>query len=671
MPEDMTRYRELFQEEAQELTRALGDNLLKLERNPSDPSVVNELFRSAHTLKGMASAMGLQQVSDLAHAMEALLDQFRRGERAAGGAQVDLLLQALECLEGLIAGQDLGLDAIMTRLKAEREGLGSTPGAAPVPAAVPGSPAQARLEGPAPKASGLFQVDVRAPEHRRITRRIVDETLRKLGLLGEVAGSSPDPREMKPHGSVQHLEVFLRGGVAEAEIRAVLGSVEGLGKVMVQANATAAQAPPLEPPPTREGTVPPAATVVAASGAPPSPAPPTPEGPHLADPTPAAVTTLKVNVRKLDELMNTVGEMVISKLRLLQIARTHGLRDLEEVATNVDRLTSGLQDLVLEVRLIPLGNVFEKFPRMVRDLARKLGKDVDLVLEGSDIELDRTIIAEIDEPLIHLLRNAVDHGIEPPEERTKAGKPERGTLHLSARREQSWVYVEVEDDGRGIDPARVKRRAVERGMITAERAAAMDDEAALNIIFTPGFSTAAVVTETSGRGVGLDVVRTKVRGMGGSVVLHTFPGRGTRVTLRLPLSVAIIQALLVSALGETYALPLDSVLETQLLEPSTLATVGGAYVLKLRGQVIPLAPLGYLLGRQPSPDTKGGYIVIVEKGERRYGLLVDTIQGQQSVVTKPLDQALRGTRGFSGATILGDGRVCLILDVAGLAGVVG
>ncbi len=459
----------------------------------------------------------------------------------------------------------------------------------------------------------------------------VDEILRKVGLLGDLSGVKPDPATLGST-SVPHLTFELRGPSNPEEIKGILATVQGVASADPQGAG-----PKLE-----EGAQ-----------------------ARIPDPKTQVLTTVKVDIRKLDDLMNTVGEMVIGKLRLLDIARVHGLRDLEEVALGLDRLTRDLQDLVLGIRLVPLANVFDKFPRLVRDLSHRLGKEADLEVDGSEIEVDRTIISEIDEPLVHLVRNAVDHGLEEPQERHSRGKQSRGVVRLRARREQSYVFIEVEDDGRGMDPEKLKAKAVERGFLSREEAAALDRQTALNLIYLPGFTTKHEVTDVSGRGVGMDVVRTKVQGIGGSVALETTTGQGTRVSLRLPLSVAIIQALLVSSHGETYALPMDSVLETLNLTSTPVSSIGGSPVATLRDGVLPLANLSDLLGGR-SEGVKGDYIVVVEKGARRYGLVVESILGQQSIVTKALDKELKRTRGLAGATILGDGSISLILDVGTL-----
>jgi two-component system chemotaxis sensor kinase CheA len=609
----MSRYRELFVAEALEHTRALADTLLNLERNPAEGSLVNDLFRSCHTLKGMASAMGLREMADLAHAMESYLDLVRHGVHRVSPAAIDTLLECVDALEAMVNGGTPEWRGLAERL----QGL------------------QARPGGEGGEAPSYTVTVIGGP--RGLDRSKIDEVLRKAGLLGEISAAKPTPSALGPSEVVERLEFTLRGPTMGSEVRSLLQTIGGLQDITVAAGG-----------PERAGR---------------ARAPKEVEAPRAAE---ALHATLKVPIRKLDELMNTVGEMVISKLRLLEISRSTAGRDLEEVATGLDRLTNDLQDLVLSIRLVPLGNVFEKFPRLVRDLARRLGREAELHIEGSEIELDRTIIAEIDEPLVHLIRNAIDHGVEPPDRRRESGKSPAGSLHLRARREQSWVYIEVEDDGGGVDPKVVRQKAVEKGLISQEEAQALDAEGSLNLIFIPGFSTSAGVTDVSGRGVGMDVVRTKVQGIGGSVMVESAPGRGTKVTLRLPLSVAIIQALLVSSQGETYALPMDSVLETQVLEASAIRSLAGTPVTTLRGEVLPLAYLGSLLSPIPSPSMTSRHVVVVEKGTRRYGLVVDSILGQQSIVTKMLDRDLKRTPGLSGATILGDGSISLILDVGSL-----
>ncbi|WP_010477552.1 chemotaxis protein CheW [Thermococcus zilligii] len=379
---------------------------------------------------------------------------------------------------------------------------------------------------------------------------------------------------------------------------------------------------------------------------------------------------IKVDVSHLDKLMNLVGELVINRGRLEQIAERLGDRELLESLSTTSRLMAELQDEIMQMRLTPVEEVFNKFPRMVRELARKMGKEVEFIIEGADIEVDRTILDKLGDVLVHLLRNAVDHGIEPPEEREKLGKPRVGKVELIAKRERSHVVIMVRDDGRGIDPEKVKKKAIEKGIITPEQAAEMSREEAINLIFMPGFSTAEKVTDVSGRGVGMDVVQDVIKALNGSISVQTEVGKGTTFTLKLPISMAIVQALLIKVEDETYAIPINNILETLEVKMKDVKTIGGKEVIVLRGEIIPLISLNELFGL-PHPEREEFPAIIVDFGAQKIALRVDELLHKKDIVIKSLGKALSNLKGFAGATILGDGSVVLIVDINSLLGGLG
>ncbi|ASJ02873.1 chemotaxis protein CheA [Thermococcus profundus] len=379
---------------------------------------------------------------------------------------------------------------------------------------------------------------------------------------------------------------------------------------------------------------------------------------------------IKVDVAHLDKLMNLVGELVINKGRLEQIAERLGDRELIETLSTTSRLMTELQDEIMQMRLTPVAEVFNKFPRMVRSLARKEGKEVEFIMEGTEIEVDRTILDKLGDVLVHLLRNAIDHGIEPPEEREKLGKPRAGRLELIAKRERSHVVIIVRDDGRGIDPEKVKKKAIEKGLITPEQAAEMSKDEAINLIFLPGFSTAEKVTDVSGRGVGMDVVQDVIKALNGSISVKTEVGKGTTFTLKLPISMAIIQALLIKVQDETYAIPINNILETIEVKKDDLKTIGGKEVIVLRGEIIPLISLHELFNL-PYPESEEFPAIIVDFGAQKIALRVDELLHKKDIVIKSLGKALSNLKGFAGATILGDGSVVLIVDINSLLGGIG
>ncbi|WP_423792963.1 chemotaxis protein CheW [Methanocaldococcus indicus] len=378
--------------------------------------------------------------------------------------------------------------------------------------------------------------------------------------------------------------------------------------------------------------------------------------------------TIRINIEKLDKLMNLVGELVITRANFAQIANKYQLKELQNAVNRLSMLINELQEEVMAMRMVPVSYVFNRFPRMVRDLAKALGKEVEFVMEGTDIELDRTVLDELAEPLVHLIRNALDHGIEPPEEREKVGKPRKGLLRLAAKRERDYVLIIVEDDGRGIDPEKIKKKAIERGLITPEEAEKMSDHEIINLIFMPGFSTAEKVSDVSGRGVGMDVVKTKIESLGGSVVVYSEKGKGTRVVLKLPLTMAIITALLMKLANQVYAIPITSVLDVTTVKQDDVKNVEGIKTIIYRDEIIPVIWLKDFLGMHHLPtrtsDDNELTVVVIEKSDGKMGLVVDDVIGREDIVVKSLTGILKNIPGLAGATILGDGRVALILDLS-------
>ncbi|NLU46779.1 MAG: chemotaxis protein CheA, partial [Syntrophomonadaceae bacterium] len=376
--------------------------------------------------------------------------------------------------------------------------------------------------------------------------------------------------------------------------------------------------------------------------------------------------TVRVDIDRLDSLMNLVGELVMHKGRLEEIGSSRRIVELNETIEQIDRISSDLQSVVMKVRMVPIEQVFNRFPRMVRDLAKELNKEIDFQIEGKETELDRTVIDEIGDPLIHLLRNAVDHGIESPAVRAQMGKPRIGTIVLRARHEGNNVLIEVEDDGSGIDFERVKQKAVDKGMVSSKEAEEMPNEKALELLFSPGFSTSDNVTDISGRGVGLDVAKNKIEALNGEIHVDSKLGQGTKFKIKLPLTLAIIQALMVSVRDEIYAIPLSSVDETTMLSPEDIKLIQGQEVMVLRGTVLPLYRLDSLLEVPGEKQSDEMYVVVVSKGDKQIGLVVDGLIGQQEIVIKSLGKFLAGIPGIAGAIVAGDGNVRLILDIATL-----
>jgi two-component system chemotaxis sensor kinase CheA len=375
--------------------------------------------------------------------------------------------------------------------------------------------------------------------------------------------------------------------------------------------------------------------------------------------------SVRVRFDQLDKLMNFVGELVINKIALLQVTAETKNDGLKRISENIDRLTADLQDLVTRVRMVPIGQIFDRFPRLVRDLSLKKGKEVNLIMSGKEIEVDRTVLDEIGEPLIHLLRNCVDHGIESADERKRCGKDQAGRILLSARRKEDHVFVEVEDDGQGIDPEKVKRAAIGKGFISEIEAEKMSVDQLINLVFLPGLSTAKEVTETSGRGVGLDVVRTKIGSLGGTVLLETRVGTGTKVTIKLPLTLAIIRVILVRDLNQSFAIPISQVSEIVNVDRTSVKSLGNFEAINIRGHVVPLFHLHDLLNLKDDEEAEKLEVLITYLGDedKKLGLIVDSVERQQEILIKSLSEDISKIRGITGATILGDGQVVLVLDV--------
>ncbi len=657
---DTSRYADLFLTESRENLTAINHALLELERDSGGDEHVGALFRAVHTVKGMSATMGYGRVAELSHELETLLDRVRVGAVRVTPPLMDVLFASADALERLISaavgGADEGEDvtALVERLRAH-EGSAAD-GAADVnavrdagPSAVAdAAPADGGVRWTAAEPAGTgFLVRVRLDPETPLRGVRAFMVLQKLKALGDVVAVSPTLEALQTDRFDGDFAVRLQG---KTDAAALERAARGAGDVVaVQVTAPGEQAAIPAP-----RVVPAEAPLAMIEGA----------------PLPAQ-RNVRIDLRRLDSLMNQIGELVITRGRLTQLAA--GIDDpaLDETVQQASRLISDLQDEIMTSRMVPVGQIFDRFPRLVRDVARSLGKEVDFSVEGKAIELDRSMLDEIGDPLVHLLRNAMDHGIELPEARAKAGKPRAGRLTLSASRDRSAVLIRVKDDGKGIDRNRVLRRARELELVEASKTELADDEL-LRLISRPGFSTAEAVTDLSGRGVGVDAVQTRVRALGGSLEMRSVAGAGTTVTVRLPLTLAIVRALLARVGDEVYALPLSYVNETVELTEGSARSVRGKDVFVLRDDVLPLHRLRDLV-RLPAesvgPAPRRGsaqQVVVLEVADRRAGLVVDELTGQQEVVVKQFDAVRDGLPLFGGATILGDGAPALILDVNSL-----
>jgi two-component system, chemotaxis family, sensor kinase CheA len=698
---DMAEYREMFVAEAQENLQALSDGALKLERQEEAPEAVDVLFRAAHTLKGMSATMGFEGLTRVCHAMEDVLDAVRSGGCKATPELADALLASVDSMTlmlGDVAGggdggpPDAGL---LERFRALERGESAAPAA---PSEEPAGPdllpgQESLLPEDQDSRRDVVEAFADSPTVVRLTvsleascafRGVRALLVRKaLERLGSVVATRPKGRAFEEGVFERNFDLWTVGPYsAEEQEQAVLRvlEVEAVSSVTLDAGALPGGGPArpamdLSEPVAAELVQPPVEEIREAEpGAEQlSPAPESgseqPAGAAASAPVAAASLhqTVRVNVERLDKVLDLVGELVTARIRLSQIARDSGLKDLGDALIQVDHIVKDLQQEVTAARMVPMDQIFSRFPRLIRDLSRDLNKPMDLALEGRDIELDRSILDEIGDALVHLLRNAADHGIEPTEQRSAAGKPAVGTIRLEARRDKNHVMITVEDDGAGIDTDRVRQVAVERGLLSAEAARLLPEDEAVSLIFAPGFSTARRVTELSGRGVGVDAVRARAEALGGSLRVENFPGRGTRFRIRVPLTLAIIRALRVRVGQEHYMAPVANVVEAVEYSRNDIGGADGAPTVRLREEYLPLLRLDKLLDlKRAAPDPGMFTVLVVDAGERRVALVVDEALGQQEIAIKSLGRGLKAVRGFAGVTILGDGSVCLILDLPSL-----
>lgn len=651
---DMSQYLDLFLQEAEEQLQVLEQETLRLETDPTLDRL-NSIFRAAHTLKGSSRAMGYSAFAGLTHEMENLLDVLRAGQLTVTTDVASLLLRCIDQLGEMKAGiADHGSDGLDARaLLDELRVIQNSDTVAAVAATTHALTSEqcealrlAATEGTILNAKFRLREDCVMP----FARAFMAVTLVQQG--GELLVALPDVEALEEERFGRDFELIFQTSRTAEEMLKSFGQIGEVEHYEVNPYADAPAKPVAE---AVHEKVEDAAPVVKRE----------------------ANQTVRVDVTRLDELMNLVGELVIDRTRISQIGAAlaakfeldQNVEALAETVGHISRITSDLQDILLKARMLPIENVFNRLPRAVRDLAQRMGKDISLELSGGETELDRSVIEVLGDPLLHILRNSVDHGIESPEQREKAGKPRRGVVRVSARHQEGHIVVEIADDGKGIDTARVKAKAVERGLLTPEAAERMSEKDALSLIFASGLSTATEVSDVSGRGVGMDIVRSNIQKLGGLIDVDSEPGKGSRFLLRLPLTLAIIRGLLVGIGGVTYVLPLTSVIETLKVEPKEVQTVGGHEVIVLRGATMPLVGMRGLFSsavREPKSEGSAQYVVVVGLAEQRIGLVVDKLVGEQEVVIKSLSRFCGEVRGISGATILGNGHVALIVDVNGV-----
>ncbi|HKR77030.1 MAG TPA: chemotaxis protein CheA [Rhodanobacter sp.] len=653
---DLTQFHKTFFEESLEGLDAMEAALLALDSGSTDHELVHTIFRAAHSIKGGAATFGFADVAAFTHVAESLLEEVRSERRAVDADLTDLLLRSVDCVRAMLDRTAKGLlaaDATSEALRAELTRL-VTGEAAPMPTVA--------KAGTAPVAG--WDIRFVALPHLLQTGNEPLRLFRELQQLGRLEvlrafvteGAPVEFAVLDPGQCYLGWELRLHGAVARAGIDAVFDWLDGDCELAIVPLA-AVSAEPAAP-----ASAPVAATPAAVSAATPAPVPASGGGGNDGG-------SIRVGIDKVDALIDMMGELVITQSMLSDIGTHFDLSQLErlrEGLAQLERNTRELQDSVMRIRMLPIGSVFNRFPRLVRDLERKLGKQVKLELHGEHTELDKTVLEKIGDPMVHLVRNAIDHGLEMPEQRRAAGKPEAGTLTLDAHHEGGNIIVRISDDGAGLNHERIRAKAVERGLVSPDQPLSEDEIAEL--IFQPGFSTAAQATDLSGRGVGMDVVRRNVRDLGGSVGVKSVPGKGSVFTIALPLTLAIIDGLVTAVGGERYIVPLISIVESLRLPPDAVRrTAGGGEVFRFRDEYLPVIRLHRAFGCADAVTAiERGIVVVVEDEGQRVGLLVDELIGQQQAVIKSLEKHYQQVQGVSGATIVSDGSVALIVDVGGV-----
>ncbi|MGJ9457650.1 chemotaxis protein CheW [Oceanobacillus sp. CF4.6] len=667
---DMDQYLEVFLDESREHLQAVNDNILKLEKQPQDIDLVNEIFRSAHTLKGMAATMGYEDIASLTHKMENVLDLIRNQKLTVSTAIIDIIFSAIEYLEEMVSSISEGQDG-KKDVSELVELLDQIEKGEPVKAMIKPTVAN---EGHFINTDELdldeFQITIIDQTSEQgffpyqITVTLTDDCILKgaraymvfesLEDRGEIIRTNPSVEEIEEGNFAQQFTMIFLSTVEAETIKTIIGKVSEVKEVdignLVTISNTEKDALPINEENLTSQLVQEeaaATTEKSASGT-----------------SSSTSKTIRVNLERIDDLLNLFEEVVIDRSRLEAIADNLSNSDLTDTVEHMSRVSTDMQSLILAMRMVPIEQVFNRFPRMIRGLAKDLNKQINLNVIGADTELDRTVIDEIGDPLVHLIRNSVDHGIELPDVRKQFGKQEEGNLILRAFHSGNHVFIEIEDDGAGINREKVQSKAIENGLISASEAELLTDDQVANFILSSGFSTADKVSDISGRGVGLDVVKNKIESLGGQISIESKAGKGSIFSIQLPLTLSIIATLLIKVQQETYAVPLSSIIETAILNKAQLMYAHGRKVMDFRGKVIPLVSLETIFEVPlKEVNNKQEYsVVIVKKGDKLTGLIVDSFVGQKEVVLKSLGNYLKDVFAISGATILGDGEVALVLD---------
>ncbi len=676
----MDEYRELFLSEANEYLQILNDCLLKMEKDPENPENLQEMFRIIHSLKGMAGTMGYDLLTQVSHRLEFYLEKLKTGELPVTMETVDLLFESVDVFQGLImvpeAPEDKEKAAATQLLEKIEQHLQKDDDAELIAAVTSTCDEESPLTFEftdeekeflcTARNRGEFTYLIRVILHQETMMKSVRSymVIRALEDFGEIVATEPSMEDLDEEEFDHSFKVaIISPSLSTEKVKEELLKIADVEKV---------EAVEMKPPSTEEDVD--QDRGIQDDGVEVEETAPVVDKEKIASPKPKPVSptrliekTVRVETAKLDELINLIGEMVITRNSVLE--RGTGLReDLDHSLEQMERIITDLQNVAMKLRMVPIKQVFERFPRMVRDISRKSGKDVQIEISGEETELDRSIINQLPDPLVHLLRNAIDHGIESIEERMAKGKDGTGNITLKAFHESSYVVIMVEDDGRGINPESLKEAALKKGIIDEEELSRMTEQEILNLIFYSGFSTSSTVTQVSGRGVGMDAVKNNIESMRGSIEIKSEVDKGTKFILRFPLTFAIIKALLVKTGEQVFAIPIESIRENVFIKPHQIKSIQRKWVIDIRGEVISLYDLGNLLNiyTESYKEMPEYPVVIIEVGDKKAGFIVEQLIGQQEIVIKSLGNYLQGIKGITGATVLGDGRVTLIIDIIGL-----
>lgn len=703
---DVSQYLEIFTEETKEHLQTLNEQLLVLEKEPDNSETINEIFRAAHSLKGMAGTMGYKRMQRLTHDMENVFSEVRSGKMTVSAELIDIVFQCIDALEeyldNIVNNSDEGTndnEPIIQRLNVILNGDNAP---AEVPAAKEtaalAAAAEATASSDAATGDEKFRNYKLADFESKAAREAVKKGLHLYGItvyieescilksarvflifknlepLGDIIRSVPSVQDIEDERFEFDFTMYLISGKSLDTIKSTIMNVSEIKSVAIKeinVEDYATDAPNGENAGTESAEVAASSAKAAKTPAKKAEAAAAANKPATASGggKPVVNRSVRVDIEKLDVLMNLVSELIIAKNGIVSASdaetgsTTQAVREQVEYLENI---TTNLHESVMKVRMVPIENVVNRFPRMIRDLSKKLDKKMELYMSGEDTELDRTVIDEIGDPLMHILRNSADHGLESAAVRAERGKPEVGSIFLDAYQDGNNVVIEVRDDGNGIDIEKVKMKAVEKGVITQEQSDLMDDNEAIALLFRPSFSTAEKISDVSGRGVGLDVVKTKIEGLGGNIEVKTELGVGSTFIIRLPLTLAIIQSLMVVVGGEKYAIPLSAIQTIEDIAKTDIKHVREKEVINLRGEVIPIIRLSEVLDIESTNTSDNLVVVIVKKGDKQAGLVVDELIGQLEIVIKSLGKYINNCKQISGATILGDGEVALILDANAL-----